>query len=721
MGKRIRHLEYYGYADQNVYIGLPNADLSDIREVNKEQDKEINEISGATSGKADASTVKELSGKVDTFIEKQGIIVGYLFKGVKKNKERIDNLEARDEEITNKVNEIVDDIEGLDNTIDSVSAKTNSIETELDNHIAESEQFEDNINAKVSAIEDSLSDKIDKTEAYDTFAKKSDVYTKQEIDGIISGQTEEYASKQWVIDQGYLKESDANDRFATKDSLQELDDKITNIQCDLDDKYDTLSSSLSATNETLDYLNDKVDGLIDRYDTDVDDLIERVDNLEIETSQNTEAIRIINEVSLPNKADKSDVDNLADRVDGVEHSLDTKLDKSDYVRDITILNSELDHIRDTKADRSEIAALSGDVSTFDDRLAQEIQNRIAGDNALNVKIVNTNARIDEIREENIDRDENIRNLQSGLTKEISDRISGDKAIIGTPGDIDDDLTIYGAKKYADKVASQILLDAKDYADIKDGRLKNYVDAQDDILDMKITAKADKTYVNELRNELQTTIDYKVEEETNRATSVEDSIVNALRQETLRAVGKENAISNALSHTSNIVKALTDWDGDDRADYTDVGNGIVDVMHREMHTMNLTLFANARYNNLDNKIHFYNRYGTEVCAVSITDISPSIIESAWYEDGIIYIKFTNGETIEIDVRELIDENEFADGLQVVDGVVSVLKDESSEDYLSISENGVKISGINEKMQEIENYLEEVINNKLNNITIDCGIY
>ena len=26
MGKRIRHLEFYGYADQNSYIGLPNAD-----------------------------------------------------------------------------------------------------------------------------------------------------------------------------------------------------------------------------------------------------------------------------------------------------------------------------------------------------------------------------------------------------------------------------------------------------------------------------------------------------------------------------------------------------------------------------------------------------------------------------------------------------------------------------------------------------------------------
>lgn len=84
MGKRIRHLEFYGYADQNVYIGLPNADLSDIRETNKEQDKEISSISSATKGKADLVMVNELSGKVDTFIDKQDKINKWLAKGINK-------------------------------------------------------------------------------------------------------------------------------------------------------------------------------------------------------------------------------------------------------------------------------------------------------------------------------------------------------------------------------------------------------------------------------------------------------------------------------------------------------------------------------------------------------------------------------------------------------------------------------------------------------------
>ena len=68
------------------------------------------------------------------------------------------------------------------------------------------------------------------------------------------------------------------------------------------------------------------------------------------------------------------------------------------------------------------------------------------------------------------------------------------------------------------------------------------------------------------------------------------MANAIQQETLRAVGKENVISKSLAHTSNIVKALTDWDGDDRKDYTDEGNGIIDVMHREIHDIEEAISA-----------------------------------------------------------------------------------------------------------------------------------
>ena len=54
MGKRIRHLEFYGFADQNKYNSLCNIDLSEIHETNREQDEDIDEL--------DANAVKYTAG-----------------------------------------------------------------------------------------------------------------------------------------------------------------------------------------------------------------------------------------------------------------------------------------------------------------------------------------------------------------------------------------------------------------------------------------------------------------------------------------------------------------------------------------------------------------------------------------------------------------------------------------------------------------------------------
>lgn len=51
------------------------------------------------------------------------------------------------------------------------------------------------------------------------------------------------------------------------------------------------------------------------------------------------------------------------------------------------------------------------------------------------------------------------------------------------------------------------------------------------------------------------------------------------------------------------------------------------------------------------------------------------------------------TVGVDVSKFLAESEFSDGLQVIDHVVSVKKDSTSEDFLTVSTKGVKVSGIN----------------------------
>ena len=56
------------------------------------------------------------------------------------------------------------------------------------------------------------------------------------------------------------------------------------------------------------------------------------------------------------------------------------------------------------------------------------------------------------------------------------------------------------------------------------------------------------------------------------------------------------------------------------------------------------------------------------------------------------------TVGVDVSTFLAESEFGNGLEVVDHIVKVKVDSTSEGYLTVSNNGVKLSGINNKLDE-----------------------
>jgi hypothetical protein len=113
----------------------------------------------------------------------------------------------------------------------------------------------------------------------------------------------------------------------------------------------------------------------------------------------------------------------------------------------------------------------------------------------------------------------------------------------------------------------------------------------------------------------------------------------------------------------------------------------------------SFFAGTSYNKDDNKIYFTNKDGETKAELDVSEFvkSDSIIEKTEYADGILKIYFTNGDIITIDLSELLDENEFKDGLIVDNHEVKVLIDSTGEPYLSVSENGVKISGVDAAIQ------------------------
>jgi hypothetical protein len=89
-----------------------------------------------------------------------------------------------------------------------------------------------------------------------------------------------------------------------------------------------------------------------------------------------------------------------------------------------------------------------------------------------------------------------------------------------------------------------------------------------------------------------------------------------------------------------------------------------------------LFDKVEYNKSDNKMYFYDTYGTKCGTVDVSQFEEeSIIVQAYYDKEAqeIVIEFVNGDVVRINVKEIIDENEFTNGLQVNDGIVSILID------------------------------------------------
>lgn len=63
------------------------------------------------------------------------------------------------------------------------------------------------------------------------------------------------------------------------------------------------------------------------------------------------------------------------------------------------------------------------------------------------------------------------------------------------------------------------------------------------------------------------------------------------------------------------------------------------------------------------------------------------------------------TVGVDVSTFLAESEFGNGLQVVDHIVSVKVDDMSESYLSVSADGIKLSGVNTAIETAANAAQE----------------
>ena len=68
---------------------------------------------------------------------------------------------------------------------------------------------------------------------------------------------------------------------------------------------------------------------------------------------------------------------------------------------------------------------------------------------------------------------------------------------------------------------------------------------------------------------------------------------------------------------------------------------------------------------------------------------------------------------IDISKFLAENEFKDGLKVENGVVKIKIDTTSESYITVSENGLKVSGVDASITDEIGKLDATVRGNLNN--------
>ena len=170
--------------------------------------------------------------------------------------------------------------------------------------------------------------------------------------------------------------------------------------------------------------------------------------------------------------------------------------------------------------------------------------------------------------------------------------------------------------------------------------------------------------------------------------------------------EDNNIRNEIATVSSKVDGLSDKNKSNVVNVVKVSDNLPATI-RERYK-----FVKSDNTELEQTIDIYKDSSLINVELQEIDNKKCLVFTYVLEDG-------TEKKITLDVEQLLIESEFQDGLSGVseDGVVRVKVkiDDSSEEYLTVSKDGVKLSGINTKLDGLNTKIEAETSNREQSIT------
>lgn len=434
----------------------------------------------------------------------------------------------------------------------------------------------------------------------------------------------------------------------------------------------------------------------------IDIIFENKDKVSLDVDGLVPTVSFNDGLEKDNDSVKVKIDNTGDgyltvskdgiKISGIKEELDKiplisgKIDKEISDRNnadqglLTMLDAET---RNRKNADDEIKGMIGDLSssvtsgntTIADLIARETEDRKNEDKAIKGLLDTETAErknadeeikgsISDLTQSTTDSDNEIKGL---ITKESEDRIASDNEIKKLIGDVTSSITS-GNTSIVELINAEASKREEEDTKIRES-ITSETEARTEAIN---TEKTDRENAdNEIRN-LLSAEESKREEEDNKIKK--DIVTITSKIDGLSDKNKSNVV-NVIKVSDNLPATIRERYKFVKSDNTELEQTI--DIYKDSSLMNVEL------QEVDNK--------------------KCLVFTYILEDG-------TEKNITLDVEQLLIESEFQDGLSGVseDGVirVKVKIDDSSEEYLTVSKNGVKLSGINAKFNETNTRIGEL---------------